>query len=56
MCKQTDKVETFTSQELPKNDVFFMSLFSLANDALLVRRLKGVWLTSRDLKFKKKDL
>ena len=31
--KQTGKVEFFSTHQLAKNDVFLMSLFSLANDA-----------------------
>ena len=31
--KQTGKVENFSTQQLPKNDVFLMSFFSLGNDA-----------------------
>ena len=30
---QTGKVENFSTQQLPKNDVFFISFFNLGNDA-----------------------
>ena len=39
--KKTGKEENFSTQQLPKNDVFLMSLFSLANDAFKSGALKG---------------
>ena len=33
--KQTSKVEHFSTEQLPKNDTYLMSFFSLGNDAFL---------------------
>ena len=33
LSKLTGKLENFSNQQLPKNDIFLMSFFSLGNDA-----------------------